>query len=116
MLTAWLRAFFLTQIIELPIYTWALQKNTRAARYKILLVAFGASAITHPFVWFAFPPLCEGLPYWQYLLFAETFAVVVEAVYLHFFGVRWAGFVSFLANGLSATTGLAINYFKGVLS
>jgi len=90
----WLYAFVFTQLIEVPIYRRALRGRT--------LVAFGASAVTHPFVWFAFPRLPVAT--WIWMAAAETFAVGVEAVWLRLFGVEglrrclgWA----LLANGAS---------------
>ena len=72
-LERWLAAFLLTQLVEVPIYGYALRGR--------LLLAFAASAITHPIVWFVIQPLWPGR-YYQGVLLAETFAVAVEALYL----------------------------------
>lgn len=94
----WLAAFAFTQIVEVPIYRRAL--GGRA------LVAFGASALTHPVVWFVFP----RLPFASYLAMvaaAEVFAWLVEAAYLRAFGLRRALAWSLVANAASLGLGLA---------
>ncbi len=99
----WLFAFVLTQAIEVPIYRRATGS---------LWVAFAASALTHPVVWFAFPLLPLG--YWPMVVLAEVFAVTVEAWWLwrhrtpH--PLRW----SLLANACSATLGLVCRACFGV--
>ena len=98
----WLNAFVFTQVVEVPIYRYAMGGRT--------LTAFGASALTHPIVWFVFP----RLPWWHgsYLVMiaaAETFAVVVEAIYLWLFGLRGASRAflwSLAANSASCSLGL----------
>lgn len=120
---AWLQAFAFTQAIEIPIYAHYLRHTRRqvsrdgiAAEMSMLegsalsltsrcLLAFGASAITHPFVWFIFPWLFPA-NYWMMVAFAECFAVGVEAFYLAKLKVERAFWVSLLANGMSAGIGL----------
>ena len=109
---AWLGAFFFTQAVEVPIWTYALRHDRDAGRpraplplWAALAVSFGASAITHPFVWFAFPRYAPG-GYLAMVLQAELFAVVVEAVYMRAFGLSWALGWSVVANGASAGLGL----------
>ena len=108
MLTAlwgWLVAFFFTQLFEMPIY-W---KATRS-----LQVAFLASALTHPVVWFVFPVLMEfGVSYWPMVGLAELFAVLVVAWWLRFNGVRYAFLWSLAANALSATCGFVLRELLG---
>jgi hypothetical protein len=106
---AWLAAFAVTQIIEMPIYVFALRERPWVQR---LALAFGASAITHPFVWFLFPRLVED--YWTMVALAETFAVVVEAVWLWRFGLKRAILWTLLANGTSVGIGFAL-YALGIL-
>lgn len=77
-----------------------------------MLIAFGASTITHPIVWFVFPRLITG-SYWTMVAAAETFAVVVEALYARAFGLRYALAVSLLANAASALLGLGSRYLFG---
>jgi hypothetical protein len=112
----WWRAFWLTQAIEVPIYTLLLTLLPARPLWRRpdpaapplglelrLLVAFAASSLTHPWVWYVFPPLIDD--YWPMVAVAETFAVVVEACWMHFSGLRYALACSLLANGVSATIG-----------
>jgi hypothetical protein len=95
----WLYAFVFTQVVEVPIYRRALGGRT--------LVAFGASAITHPIVSFVFP-LLHASP-WVWMTAAESFAVVVEAAWIGLFGVRGVARClgwSLLANGASFGLGM----------
>jgi hypothetical protein len=73
MLTAWLRAFAFTQIVEIPIYVRGLRCS--------VLAAFGASALTHPVVWFVFFSPRFQARYEARLVAAELFAWLVEAAY-----------------------------------
>ena len=93
----------LTQAVEMPIYGVALRKRRVV---HALLVAFGASAITHPVVWFVFPRL--EIPYWWMVVAAELFAVGCEALYLRLLGVRDAILWSLLANAASAGVGFVL--------
>jgi hypothetical protein len=112
-LLPWLLAFAFTQLVEVPIYRRALDGR--------LLVAFGASAITHPVVWFFFPWLfahwapLEPSPahYWTMVAAAETFAVGVEAIWLAAFGLPRALLWSLLANGSSLGLGLLSRWIFG---
>jgi hypothetical protein len=106
--SAWLAAFAFTQAVEVPLYTWALRRRRVAA-----LWAFGASALTHPVVWFVMPQLSWPGGYWGYVAAAETFAVGVEALYLRSLGVRWPLLWALLANGASASLGLASRAWFG---
>jgi hypothetical protein len=92
----WLTYFLFTQIIEIPIYGYALRGR--------VAVAFGASAITHPIVWFVFPRLIDS--WWPMVLAAESFAVIAEAIWLRAFGLRRALAWSLAANGASFLFGL----------
>lgn len=71
LIAAWARAFVFTQVVEVPIY--------RGVAKVPLGLAFAASAITHPIVWFVFFSPRVPLGYDAKLVLAETFAVVVEA-------------------------------------
>lgn len=107
---AWLRAFLFTEAVEAPIYR-ALVK----ARWR---VGLGASAITHPFVWFAFPYLrfIPGVSYLVMVVLAELFAWSVEAVYLRLLlrvSVIRAMLVSLIANGASLGLGLLLRKLTG---
>ena len=107
----WLGAFCLTQAIELPVYL-AAQRGAERSRARALAVAFAASALTHPVVWYLFPLLprtwgCVASTrcWYQQFVLAELFAVLVEAAWLQRRGVRRPLLWSLLANGLSVTVG-----------
>lgn len=104
----WLGAFFFTQAVEVPIYASTLARGApRRSLASRLAIALGASALTHPFVWFAFPLL--DLEWGVTVAWAEAFAVLVEALYLAAFGLsrRRALGVALLANAASLSLGLA---------
>lgn len=109
----WVLAFAFTQIVEVPIYLRAIDRRLVSA----LLVAFGASAITHPVVWFVFPWAFDRwlptLGYWSMVTAAEIFALVVEAIWLAGVGVRRALVWSLLANGASLGLGLLSRWLVG---
>lgn len=99
----WLAAFVVTQAAEVPIYTLAQEERPMWQR---LLVAFGASAITHPIVWFVlYEPLLPIVGYTPYLLIAETFAWGVEALWLRGWGVDRPALWSLTANAASVALG-----------
>lgn len=104
-LRAWLVAFALTQLIEMPVY------RVGAKSWRI---GFFASALTHPVVWFVFPQLMSvGMPYWGMVFAAEVFAVLGEALWLRANQVRHPLLWSFLANALSFSIGLALRELTG---
>jgi hypothetical protein len=111
-LWSWFQAFAFTQLIEVPIYWLALRKKSP----QRLLKCFGATAITHPIVWFVIPTLWEG-DYWWLVVVAESFAVIVEAVYLTMLGVsRWRAWLwSLAANGASVGLGFLVYWWHGLL-
>lgn len=119
-------AFAITQIVEVPVYSRALRSQaSRSGRARSLparaAIGFGASAITHPIVWFAMPAIAmamyaaavrAGAPELGgmgrtlfYGALAEGLAVLVEAAYLRAFGVRRALLWSIGANGASVLVG-----------
>lgn len=99
MLRAWFSAFFFTQCVEMPIYA----KLAKTGWFP----AFGASALTHPIVWFVIPALWGDHDYWSMVAVAEAFAVIAEALYLRFgFKVKRALAWSLLANASSLGLGL----------
>jgi hypothetical protein len=107
---AWFRAFLFTEAVEVPIYRFVAGAPTWAA--------FAASAITHPFVWYFFPPVGEalGLSYLQISVVSELFAWWVEAAFFVFAAkmpVRRALFFSFVANGASVVVGLLSRKYLG---
>jgi hypothetical protein len=105
-LRAWLTAFIFTEIVEVPIYSRFLPCS--------LLVAFGASAFTHPIVWFGF-----FTPHWHahYIVkavAAELFAWLAEAAYFAFiFKKKNALLWSLVANASSLGLGLLSRHLFG---
>ena len=122
----WLQAFAFTQLVECPIYFLALRAHIEE-RGPRLAVAFGASALTHPIVWFVIPPLVyKTFPTlhqqpllgttaaWVVMaLVAETFAVVAEASYLRQFKLEHPWRWSLGANGASVVLGLLSRFLFG---
>ncbi len=114
----WQRAFWTTQAIEIPIYLlvfhlspafpkWSSQ--TQPLSFPLSwFCAFWASALTHPFVWYFFPRVLPG--YFEAVAVSEAFAVLTEALWLAFCGVRRPLLWSFLANLASASFGFARHY------
>jgi len=111
----WLWAFLFTQAVEMPVY----MRGLRVRYYE----AFGASAVTHPIVWFLIPPACEGLylrllaphpslrlsadaRYWAMVVIAESFAIAGEALYFRLLDKKKTWRWSFAANMASVTLGL----------
>ena len=107
-LTRWAAAFALTQLVEMPIYVRALGR--RRQRFAI---AFTASAITHPIIWFVVPALWMGRSYVAMAVASEAFAVLAESVWLARFDVRRALAWSFAANAASVCVGLAVRAVFG---
>lgn len=98
---AWARAFVLTQLVEVPVYLGL----ARVGVWR----ALSLSAVTHPCVWFVFPPLALHLGIaWDPMLYAaELFAWLVEAALLRGYGVRWprALVAALAANATSVAVG-----------
>jgi hypothetical protein len=125
----WLEAFLFTQAFEIPIYMLVMHRQKLELDWlRRALVAFGATAFTHPIVWFVLPftiPLFAKLGlalgvsaparfgYWGYVAIAETFAVVAEAFYLNVFGVKRPLLWALVANAASAGVGLTLRHFFG---
>jgi hypothetical protein len=105
MLLGWLGAFAVTQAVEVPIYARALR-----GRWA---VAFGASLLTHPVVWFGFPVWFRSLGYARHVALAEAFAVAVEALWLSRFGVRRSVWWALAANAASVAVGLTSRWLWG---
>lgn len=103
---AWLVAFVFTQLVEVPIYSVGLRVR--------LWPAFGASAITHPILWFIIFPLLP-LSFTGRAVLGETFVLFAETAYFYF-GFRrprtffWVA----LANASSMGLGLVSRHFFGV--
>ena len=106
-MTAWLAAFVVTQLVEVPIY----MRAQRGRFWRRFGIAFGASALTHPVVWFVFPRLVDD--YLVMVFAAEIFAVIVEAIWLSLFGIRRAFLWSLATNAASLGIGLTLRAMTG---
>lgn len=99
----WLTAYLTTQAIEVPLYLVAGRGIPAARRWGF---ALGASTVTHPVVWFAFP--WETVSWEICFLAAETFAIVAEGWIGKTTGIahpwRWA----IVANAASVGAGFLI--------
>lgn len=107
-MSAWLCAFLFGQALEVPVYVVALRRTRFSLAMRVLL-AFVASALTHPFVWFLFPRLFpDPDSYFTMAVAAETFAVLAEGVYLWHCGLDPEAALpwSLGANALSCGLGL----------
>lgn len=102
----WPVAFALSQLLEMPVYWWGTRNSELSAGMR-LGVGFGATALTHPFVWFVFPVLMLH-SYVLFFVVAETFAVVAEALYLRAFGIAHPWRLALAANVFSASVGLLL--------
>lgn len=105
----WLHAFLLTQAVEMPLYAASLAGRPMASR---LALAFGASLLTHPIVWFVTPALIVR-PYVAMVVVAELFAILAEAGYLRSLGVPRALSWSAAANLASVSTGFVVRALIG---
>ncbi|MFT3764477.1 MAG: hypothetical protein QM820_03010 [Minicystis sp.] len=123
-IAGWIAAFLFTQAIEIPIYVRA-QRGSPASPTLSgrVATAFGASAITHPVVWFVMPAAADAIFLWmarhglrslvagdtfRWLAFgvlAEGFAVAVEALYLRAMRVPRPWSWALVANFASASLG-----------
>jgi hypothetical protein len=111
-LIEWLRAFALTQMVEMGAYAHASERPLR----ERLAIAFGASALTHPIVFFVIPHGVAAFrptgdyrtDWWIGVAIAELFAFSAEAIWLAIFGtpplaaIAW----SFYANASSFCFGI----------
>ena len=104
----WPIAFALTQLLEMPVY-WFGTRASKLSVGKRLAAGFGASALTHPILWFVLYPTLIGLiGYWPFFVVGEALVVIVEALYLGAFGVKRPWLVALAANTFSATVGLIL--------
>jgi hypothetical protein len=103
---AWLIAFLFTELVEVPIYSVGLRVG--------ILPALGASAITHPLLWFVFFPHVD-LSYQAKLVVSELLVFLIEAAYFAFlFRRKRALLWSALANGASLGLGMLSRSLFGV--
>jgi hypothetical protein len=101
----WGNAFLVTQLVEIPIYLYAGRNLPKKRRW---LLAMGASTLTHPIVWFAFP--WSTAPYGPTIVAAECFAVLTEAGMARLAGMRRPLRWSFVANAASVLVGVTLRW------
>ena len=106
-------ALTLTDVIEtaaLFLLVWFVLKKREIRWQKIIIIGLFASFATLPYVWFVFPFLI-GYSYSLYIIVAELFAFVIEAVLYRFsldLSWRTAILLSFLCNLASFLPGMFI--------
>ncbi len=106
----WAVAFALTVLVELPVMTLG-TRDLGLPLPRRLAVALLAQVLTHPLVWFAFPPLFRASPelgLWLSELFAFAAEALLYALTLRNIGWTRAVALSGLANGLSLGLGTAL--------
>jgi hypothetical protein len=107
LIRSWLTAFAFTQLVEVPIYSVGMRCS--------LLAAFGASAITHPIVWFVIFNPAWAAPYPAKVVASELFAWLAEAAYFRLLtGNRRAIAWALLANATSFGAGMLSRFLFGV--
>ena len=77
----WIKAFLLTQCVEVPIYLYGARSLPPVRRWAF---ALGASTITHPVLWFAVPWekfSSDDSSYLTVVITAETVIVLIEGLY-----------------------------------
>lgn len=104
----WLQAFALTQLIEVPVYLAFGRAIPLPRRW---LLAFGASAWTHPLVWWLV--LCVPWPYPVLVVLAEGLAIGGETLWGRTFGLRTAFAASLTANLCSYLVGTLLRALTG---
>jgi hypothetical protein len=108
LLHAWLRAFVLTTVVELAVGVPLLAPGGSLPRRTVTVCL--AQLTTHPAVWFIWPLF--AWPHATYLLVAEAFALLIEAlVYrLVFDRLTWSRALaaSALANAASVIVGIGL--------
>ena len=105
MIDTWPEAYAVTQAVEIPVYLFAARYLKCGRRW---LYAAGASTLTHPVVWFAFP--WETANFFLTYIAAESFAVLAEALWGRLLGVRQALWWALAANGASVLVGELIRF------
>ena len=93
-------ALGLTCILELPFYFIILNKFNFKTK---LLILVSANLLTHPFIYFALPIIFSKIqiPFFIYYLTAETFAPIVESLFMIFvIKINWKNSIltMFIAN------------------
>ena len=95
------KLFVSTVALEAVFYVFGFFVFTRKLEWsKILSAILLGNVLTHPVVCLVLPKILASMPYGYYLLIAEVFAPVVEAIVLRRFGLSWTAslLTSFAAN------------------
>jgi hypothetical protein len=105
--SGWFAAFVLTLAVEVPIVGYLLRR-VEPDRLRLVILLVFANLATHPIVWYVITQLFL-VGTWEYVLAAESWVVVVEAV---FYAVAFRGLaprraiaVAVVANGASFIVG-----------
>lgn len=110
----WPAAFALTLAIELPI-VWRGTRDQRLPPARRLAAGIGASALTHPALWFVLSPLLSpALGYWGFLALGEALVVAVEALWFWGWSLSRPLRLSLLANAASAAVGLLVWWLASI--
>lgn len=120
-ITAWLSAFFVTSCIEAPLYAVACRsrQSPRPMRWpSVVVVALGASAITHPPLWFGLiwldqTHLPNDLEWTVSVAVAELAVVAVEGAWLRLWRVPFAWRWAFGVNAASVAVGYTLRALVG---
>jgi hypothetical protein len=108
-LQAWLQSFAFTQLVEVPVYMQFLP----GGRWRAAVIGFGATALTHPLVWFVFPVVVRG-NWLRMTTWSELFAFGAEAIYMCIWlSPKKAFAASLFANGASLGLGLISRHLFG---
>lgn len=108
-LVDWLRAFVITNAVELPIVVGYVLAPSALKVGRRVSVSLFVQLASHPAVWFIFPRL--GMTYWVTVVVSELWAFLSEAA---FYGLvlrvppRRAVIGALAANAASFGTGLAL--------
>lgn len=103
---AWLLAFAFTQLVEVPLYRYVLGCS--------LARAFGASALTHPVIWFVLFPLL-GWDHVAKVWLAEAFAWSAETLWFaRTYGLGRSAMASLSANAASFALGMLCRELFGI--
>jgi hypothetical protein len=115
LLEAWLTAFGLTLLVEIPIFAIVARllergRAPRAPLWRLAIAGAAGTCLTHPLLWFVWPRLFGG--YSAYVVSGELLVAAIETgtFYLVARPVRLstAAAASFLANGASFAVGMIL--------
>ena len=102
-ISRWFVAFVVTLVVEAPVVV-ALVRRTEPDLLRLGIVVVFANLVTHLAVWYVITQLLL-VGTWQYLLVAETWAVLAETI------IYWAA-----VGGLALSRALAVAVVANVAS